>query len=344
MTRQDIRWTQRPEGSTWGDYGVDDQLGRLNLLDREKVLQGVAEVKTGERFCLSMPLDFPGGSVLNKRRFPPVLSPTSRDGVPTLNFPLSRENPDFTDVICDDKVELYLQYSTQWDAFAHVGSHFDADGDGVAEKVYYNGWRAGTDIREQDGTPAQPGNPLVSALGIQSFAEAAIQGRGVLLDLHAHFGDAHRSIGYDDLMRVVETDRVEVEKGDMLCLHTGLVDKLLTMNRQPPSDVLERFGVGLDGSDRKLLNWIGDSQIAALISDNYSVEVYPARRIMRCCAALPLHEHCLFKLGVPLGELWQLTPLARWLRANGRSRFLLTAPPLRLPGAVGSPVTPVATV
>ena len=33
---------------------------------------------------------------------------------------------------------------------------------------------------------------------------------------------------------------------------------------------------------------------------------------------------------------------------NGRqscgSRFLLTAPPLRLPGAVGSPVTPVATV
>ena len=38
---------------------------------------------------------------------------------------------------------------------------------------------------------------------------------------------------------------------------------------------------------------------------------------------------------------WQL---ADWLRANGRSRFLLTAPPLRLPGAVGSPATPVATV
>jgi hypothetical protein len=57
-----------------------------------------------------------------------------------------------------------------------------------------------------------------------------------------------------------------------------------------------------------------------------------------------LHEHCLFKLGVPLGELWWLGDLARWLREHGRSRFLLTAPPLRLPGAVGSPVTPVATV
>jgi len=26
------RWKNRPEGSTWGDFGPDDQLGRLNLL------------------------------------------------------------------------------------------------------------------------------------------------------------------------------------------------------------------------------------------------------------------------------------------------------------------------
>jgi hypothetical protein len=62
------------------------------------------------------------------------------------------------------------------------------------------------------------------------------------------------------------------------------------------------------------------------------------------CAALPLHQHCLFRTGVNLGELWRLSELAEWLRANNRSRFLLTAPPLRLPGAVGSPATPVATV
>jgi hypothetical protein len=36
--------------------------------------------------------------------------------------------------------------------------------------------------------------------------------------------------------------------------------------------------------------------------------------------------------------------LALWLLYKKRSRFLLTAPPLRLPGAVGSPATPVATV
>src|SRR6516165_412028 len=35
------RWKQRPPGSTWGDWGDDDELGRINLLTQEKVLQGV---------------------------------------------------------------------------------------------------------------------------------------------------------------------------------------------------------------------------------------------------------------------------------------------------------------
>jgi len=61
-------------------------------------------------------------------------------------------------------------------------------------------------------------------------------------------------------------------------------------------------------------------------------------------ALMPLHEHCLFKNGIHLGEMWYLTELARWLRSQRRNRFLLTAPPLRLPGAVGSPATPVGTV
>ena len=82
----------------------------------------------------------------------------------------------------------------------------------------------------------------------------------------------------------------------------------------------------------------------ALIADNYAVETHPALPGDGACATLPLHEHCLFKLGVHLGELWHLTPLANWLRQHQRYRFFLTAPPLRLPGAIGSPASPVATV
>ena len=49
-------------------------------------------------------------------------------------------------------------------------------------------------------------------------------------------------------------------------------------------------------------------------------------------------------LGIPLAEIWWLGDLAAFFAETGRNRCLLTAPPLRLPGAVGSPATPVATV
>jgi len=45
------RWQKRPEGSNWGEFGPDDQLGRVNLLTPEKVRQGAAEVKEGLSFC-----------------------------------------------------------------------------------------------------------------------------------------------------------------------------------------------------------------------------------------------------------------------------------------------------
>lgn len=342
------RWTQRPEGSTWGDFGPDDQLGRLNLLTPQKVLQGLAEVKDGRSFCLSLPLDYPGESSLNARRKPPQLKPTSLHGRPYLNFALGELDARNTDVICDDQVLLSLQYSTQWDSFAHVGSWFDADGDGQPEMCYYNGYRAHQHVKGPSdyrfvGDPCD-GPSCAEALGIEHFAVKAIQGRAVLVDLHAHFGDERRIVDAATLRRVMEADRVVVERGDIVLLHTGFSTLLMGMNRRPDMNVLNNACPALDGRDEALLNWVTDSGVAALCADNYAVEHYPAREQAGPRPALPLHQHCLFRLGVPLGELWWLHDLAAHLRAAGRSRCLLTAPPLRLPGAVGSPVTPVATV
>ena len=101
---------------------------------------------------------------------------------------------------------------------------------------------------------------------------------------------------------------------------------------------------GLDGHDDRLLRWIDDSGIVAIASDNVAVELFEPRIGPHDATGLRLHEHCLFKLGIHLGELWYLRDLAEWLQAHHRSAFLLTAPPLRLPGAVGSPACPIATV
>ncbi|ANY17809.1 cyclase family protein [Bordetella pseudohinzii] len=344
------RWKQRPAGSNWGDYGPDDQLGRLNLITEEQVLKAAREIRAGKTFCLSLPLDLPGGNVLNPRRHPPQLSPTRLNDTPYVNFPLRALNPDAVDVLSDDQVLLSMQYSTQWDSLAHVGALFDADGDGRDELVYYNGFRAGVDVigpvdGDHTGCGCNSGGPSAALkIGVENLAEKGMQGRGVLVDLAREFGTGRTLIGAAELRQAMKAQNVDIESGDMLVLRTGYAEAVVQMQGKPDADVLHQYGAALDGTDEALLSWISDSGIAAICADNYAVEAYPARDRQGRRAMLPLHHHCLFKLGLPLAELWYLKDLAQWLQAHGRNRFMLTAPPLRLPHAIGSPVTPIATV
>src|SRR3954451_2780147 len=88
------RWKNRPQGSNWGDFGPDDQLGRLNLLTPERVRRAAVEIREGRTFCLSLPLDYPGGNKITPRRYPPQIGHTWRGDEPNFNFPLARVDPD----------------------------------------------------------------------------------------------------------------------------------------------------------------------------------------------------------------------------------------------------------
>jgi kynurenine formamidase len=346
---------QRPEGSTWGDWGDDDELGRINLVTPAKVLEGVREVQAGVSFCLSLPLDHPGGTALNQRRHPPVLAPTEdMDGNAATFFNVHMSemddygDPRYVDVWADDTVTLSLQYSTQWDSLAHVGAEFDANADGAEEAVYYNGYRAGVDlVGPKDDARGDGGRHRSFAhhLGLEHMAYHGVQGRGVLVDLAHHLGHDWRGVDRTTLEEIMAADGVVVEPGDMLLLHTGFATKVLEWDRNPDPVKIHTMCTYLDARDPSLLEWITESQIAALVADNYAVEGMVGKdRDPSRHSFLPIHHHCLFRLGVPLGEMWYLHELATWLREHERSRFLLTAPPLRLPGAVGCPLTPVATV
>jgi hypothetical protein len=305
------RWTQRPEGSTWGDWGQDDQLGRLNLIGPEQVKKGIAEVREGKTFSLSLPLDYPGGQVINKVRFPPVLKPVIRNGEPYFNYLWSKINPNHTDIGSDDAVLLHTQYSTQWDSLAHRGSVFDVHGNGEPVPVYYNGFSAGEDI-EFNGESS-----CARALGIEHMAAHGVQGRAVLVDLYSRFGRFPRKeVGYDDLMEAMEKQKAEVEQGDILCIWTGLDTMIMEMKGTPDTTLNEACAV-LDGWDDRLLNWISDSGIAAIASDNLAVEAVGKQLPEgKKGSTLPLHEHCLFKIGIHLGELWYLVELAEFLRSK----------------------------
>ena len=152
------RWTQRPPGSTWGDWGDDDEFGRINLLTPAKVLEGVREVAPTE--------DMEGAPA---RFYNVHMSQMEEWG-----------DPRYVDVWADDVVTLSLHYSTQWDSLAHVGAEFDADGDGVEEPVYYNGYRAGVDLVGPTADARGDGSPhscFAHHLGLEHMAYHGVQGR-----------------------------------------------------------------------------------------------------------------------------------------------------------------------
>jgi kynurenine formamidase len=336
------RWKNRPEGSNWGEFGEDDQYGRMNLVSAERRLRALQEVKTGEVFVLSHPLTLPGGNVLNPNRHPPVFHPVKRGELVYFNLAMQEVDTRLTDVGSDEAILLYSQYSTHWDAFAHKGTVFDADGDGIPEKVSYNGFRL-----VDDSGKALYGDLGARALSAAAMAETGVQARAVMVDLRHHFGDERMAVTWEMLEQVMRADAVSVEPGDILVVHTGL-GALIRAAQGRLDDAIRTQCSVLDGYDKRLLEWIGDSGVVAIAADNLAVEssstlgVDP--RVGHRGPNLPLHEHCLVKLGIHLGELWYLSELADWLRRHRRSRFLLTAPPLRMPGAAGSPVTPIATV
>ena len=111
------------------------------------------------------------------------------------NLPLERMDRQNSDIISDDLVIMSLQSCTQWDCFAHVGSWFDADGDGRPEKVVYNGYRGDTDICGPKRYDALAEGGMehgcgedggARQLGIENFAVKGMQGRGVAANLRAH--------------------------------------------------------------------------------------------------------------------------------------------------------------
>lgn len=330
------RWLKRPEGSNWGDFGDDDQIGRMNLVTPEKRLEAVRQVTEGLAFQLGLPLDHPRRQVFAGRNSP-VLEPTiASDGRQMYGWSPAG-GP--IDVVNDDQVLLGLQYSTQWDGLSHYGTCFDADGDGHAEQVFYNGYRMDTHFV----LPEKGRAPAALALGIEKLAESCVQGRGVLVDLRSAGEGPLATVGFDALMRAMDAQGADVGEGDFLCIYTGYADLLLRDGADVDAAELAACP-GLDGKDRALLDWIDRSGLAAICADNSMVEKMAG--VDRCAGVslMPLHEHCLVRLGIHLGEFWWFGQLAPALAERGRSQFLLTAPPLNLPGAVGSPVTPVGTI
>ena len=158
------------------------------------------------------------------------------------------------------------------------------------------------------------------------MARACVQGRAVIIDLLAHFGRPRKMVGYEDLMMVMEKDKVVVEQGDFVCFRTGFDQVLLEFDREPDESVHDICAV-LDGRDAAAAMGDGLRRRRADLRQLRGREcafaaVRRACRPLRVAAAaraLPVQAR-----GLPGRNLAHGRPPYS-LRADKRDRFLLAA-------------------
>jgi kynurenine formamidase len=136
----------------------------------------------------------------------------------------------------------------------------------------------------------------------------------------------------DDLSAAAQAQDTAVQPGDVVLIRTGQLRRFRAGGAAAYAGAEPGIGLACCG-------WLRDHDVAATASDNHGMEVLPGEDPAQF---LPVHSVLIRDLGMPLGEIWDLEALAADCAQDGRWRFFLTAPVLRVAGAVGSPVTPIA--
>ncbi|WP_432512115.1 cyclase family protein [Kineococcus sp. SYSU DK001] len=303
----------------WGRWGEDDVLGTLNFIDAAKRVEAAALVRTGEVLSLAQAFDADGPQKGWRRRTNPVHT--------MIDTGLEAEHgkQGFPHGIggADDVIAMPLQCSTQWDGLGHI---FDR---GRA----WNGRRAG-DVVTSDGD-------LVTGI---EHAAGVIVSRGVLLDVGRHLapGTGELEDGHPITVADLEaTQRAQgpssaLGRGDILLVRTG---QYARTRRQGWG---EYAGGPAPGLSLTTAGWLHRTELAAVATDTWGFEVRPNE--FDVPAFQPLHQVVIPNTGLTIGEMWDLDALADACAAQGRWEFLLSAAPLPITGAVGSPINPVAVL
>ncbi len=299
-----------PAGTSWGLFG--DDIGTLHFATPATIVRAAQEVRRGAVFPLNLETILPD---------PPILG---RGALDHHRVPLD-------DGGWDDYYDaFYPQASSQWDALGHCRH---------PELGFYQGHDA---LAVTD--------PDDAVLGIDQWARRGIVGRFVLADVAGYLArrgtpiDATSPFAIDVALldEVLDAQASPVLPGDVLLVHTGWLlwyRSLDGVARRRLAESGEAFATpGLDPAE-DTARWIWDHRVAAVAADCPAVERMPFDKSSEDGF---LHQRLIPKLGLAVGELFDLAALAVDCAVDGRYHGLFTAAPLNTPGGAGSPANALA--
>jgi len=302
-----------PEESSWGVFGNDDELGCLNFLTPEGVVEAARLVQKGRVFRLDTPINYARPPLFNR-------TPARHNIVSFERFGLLGH---------DDSLDNYnTQEGSQWDGLAHVGH--------VRHQAFYNGVKQ---KEVKDG----PGGKL----SIHRWADKFV-GRGILIDAFKYRSEQGRPIkplasdiySLTDLQDALRKQGTQIKPGTILLIRTGWMQAYLKASeaeKQAMAPIAGLKSCGIEPS-RDMVAWFWDNRLAAVGTDCPAVEPWP----WDFKDEGALHYRTLSLLGLPIGEQFVLDSLAADCAQDGRYEFMVVSAPLNLEGGIASPPNAVA--
>ncbi len=301
----------------WGRWGDLDERGTANFITPD-IIKGAKDlIVDGRIISMAIPLDATGPSHPTRPGVRHYWGYTGADMIAgtAISGPYPKSQA------TDDYINMPLQASTQWDGLSHFG---------YADSLY-NGFWIGN-VETISGA---------NRCSIMHMKES-LCGRGVLLDVARHKGvdrlEQRYAITPKDLDEVIEAQGVEIREGDIMIVRTGHVAWWYTL--ETPAERLAFFDNGAPGISMACVEWIHEKSIAAIAMDNVAIEVEPPEK--EGDGMYPVHARLIRDMGLSLGEIWNLEPIAEDCAKDGRYEFFVAAQPLRVTNGSGSPLNPIA--
>jgi len=289
-------------------WGSEDEIGTLNMMTEATRFRILTQIKSGKTYDLSVEyfVGMPSFHSLGDPGYQYWLTHTPHGTIV--------DNPNGMGDVMNRKVSYTGDAISM---YTHMGTHIDAlNHFGLNGKIW-NGYTAVEHLGDKGWkkTGAETIPPIIA--------------RGVLIDVKSSKGSfsSNYRITALDLQEALKKQEIKLEKGDVVLIRTGQAQFYSNA-----SQYLDNYpGISIDA-----VKWlIEDQQIMLLGADNLSFEAFPSEREDNW---VPVHTYLLAEKGVMFIEQMFLEELS----ADKIYEFAFVAASLKLRGASGSPMRPIA--
>ncbi|MCK0190435.1 cyclase family protein [Arenibacter sp. F20364] len=299
---------QQQETVGTSPWGPQDEIGALNMMTEASKLQVLSKITSGKSYDLSVNyfVGMPSFHSLGDPGYQYWLTHTPQGTVVDNPNGLGKgmnKKVSYT----GDAISMYTHMGTHIDALNHFGLHGKIwNGFSHEEYLGDKGWKK---------TGAESIPPIIA--------------RGVLLDVAHAKGPLPKNyrITSQDLQLTLEKQGIKLKSGDVVLIRTGQAKFY-----ENASQYLDNYpGISLDA-----VKWlVEDQRIMLLGADNLSFEAFPPEREDNW---VPVHTYLLAEKGVMFIEQLFLEDLSK----DKQYEFAFIAASLKLKGASGSPLRPIA--